>query len=138
MLVSPKDRLELALEWYSRCNRTVFRGQLPQGTEKASGGEEAGAASGSPSEGAAHSGRTLEVSWNPRLRRTAGLTYTWGRGGCSLAQARIELSTKVLTDRGRLRQTLLHEMCHAAAWVVNGCRKPPHGAVFRKWGAAAG
>jgi len=28
-------------------------------------------------------------------------------------------------------------MCHAAAWVVNGVRKPPHGAHFYAWGNKA-
>jgi hypothetical protein len=27
--------------------------------------------------------------------------------------------------------TLLHEMCHAAAWLVDHCAKPPHGTVFK-------
>ena len=28
-------------------------------------------------------------------------------------------------------------MCHAAAFLVNGVSKPPHGSVFRAWGARA-
>ena len=26
-----------------------------------------------------------------------------------------------------------HEMCHAAAWLVDGVHKPPHGKVFQQW-----
>lgn len=48
---------------------------------------------------------------------------------------RIELSEKVCTTPCRLASILLHEMCHAAQWVVDRAAKPPHGAAFRKWGA---
>jgi predicted SprT family Zn-dependent metalloprotease len=37
----------------------------------------------------------------------------------------------------RLRETLLHEMCHAAAWLLDGIKDPPHGPVFKKWGQRA-
>ena len=26
-------------------------------------------------------------------------------------------------------------MCHAAAWLLDRCAKPPHGSVFKKWAA---
>ena len=48
-------------------------------------------------------------------------------------EARIELSTKVLDRPERLRSTLAHEMCHAAAWLVDGDSRPPHGDAFRRW-----
>ena len=44
---------------------------------------------------------------------------------------------QVVDDDRRLQETLLHELCHAAAWVVDGVRKPPHGAAFYKWGERA-
>lgn len=47
--------------------------------------------------------------------------------------ARIELSTKVLDRPDRLRSTLAHEMCHVAAWLIDGVSRPPHGAAFRAW-----
>ena len=33
----------------------------------------------------------------------------------------------------RLKSTLLHEMCHASTWIIDGVRKPPHGKSFWKW-----
>ena len=51
--------------------------------------------------------------------------------------ATIELATKVIDDEERLRSTLLHEMCHAAQWLVDGTHKPPHGAIFKKWASVA-
>jgi predicted SprT family Zn-dependent metalloprotease len=49
----------------------------------------------------------------------------------------IQLSTKVLDDQQRLQSTLLHELCHAAAWIVDGYQSPPHGAGFQKWAQRA-
>ena len=49
----------------------------------------------------------------------------------------VELSTKVVDDEFRLQTTLLHELCHAAAWIVDGNLKPPHGPCFQKWVAIA-
>ena len=99
----------------------------------------------------------LPAVWSARLRKTAGLTYTqqWVVGGRDVPQpeyaggtiapsadgvvrgSRIELSVKVLESPSRLAATLLHEMCHAAAWLVDGVRKPPHGAAFKAWAAKA-
>lgn len=31
---------------------------------------------------------------------------------------RVELATKVVDDSEKLKQTLCHELCHVAAWVV--------------------
>jgi len=49
----------------------------------------------------------------------------------------VELSTKVIDDDDKLRNTLCHELCHVAAWLIDHTAKPPHGAVFKKWAAAA-
>jgi len=106
------------------------------------------------------------VTWNAKLKTTAGLTYSsrvTGRSGPAYV-ARIELSRHVVDDAAKLRHTLAHELCHAAAWIVRaplrmpGCallrrlraaltccthaplqidkdNKPPHGPTFRKWAA---
>ena len=72
--------------------------------------------------------------WNARLLRTAGQCVTGGSS--SSRSAKIELSEKVLDSADRLRTTLAHEMCHAASWLLDGVRKPPHGPSFQKWGRA--
>ena len=46
--------------------------------------------------------------------------------------AEVELSEKVLTSADRLRCTLIHEMCHAAAWIVDG-EKKGHAGHWRRW-----
>jgi len=87
---------------------------------------------------AAFSGRLsgVSVTWSNKLRTTAGLTRLL-RKASGGREAKIELSTKIIDDRKRLRATLLHEMCHAAAWLVDNNSKPPHGPCFKKWAKIA-
>jgi predicted SprT family Zn-dependent metalloprotease len=84
----------------------------------------------------------MSVSWNNRLRTTAGVTKMKTKrlsdGKENVRVASIELSEKVVDDVERLRATLLHEMCHAAAWLVDAQKKPPHGPAFWKWASIAG
>lgn len=35
----------------------------------------------------------------------------------------------------QIKDTLAHEMCHLAAWVISNELKNPHGRVFKSWGA---
>lgn len=107
-----RNRKRLTEEYFSEFNRTVFRSALTP----------------------------VVVSWSNKLRTTAGLTRLKtltedGRPATRLAT--IELSTKVIDDTSRLRSTLLHEMCHAAAWLVDNVVKPPHGRCFKKWASRA-
>jgi len=78
----------------------------------------------------------VSVTWSNKLRTTAGLTRLL-RKASGGREAKIELSTKIIDDRKRLRATLLHEMCHAAAWLVDNNSKPPHGPCFKKWAKIA-
>ncbi|GAA5913372.1 uncharacterized protein JCM6883_003056 [Sporobolomyces salmoneus] len=86
----------------------------------------------------------LEVVWNARLRNTAGRAR-WkkvkstspSKAGSTTIVVRhectIELSTKVIDTELKLRNTLAHELCHIAAWVLSGEVKPPHGGAFKLW-----
>ena len=49
----------------------------------------------------------------------------------------IYLALKVLTTADRLRDTLIHEMCHAASWIISGKWKEGHGKIFQAWGEKA-
>ncbi|KAI9029248.1 SprT-like family-domain-containing protein, partial [Hyaloraphidium curvatum] len=84
---------------------------------------------------------SLPIEWSNKLNTTAGRTHTRRErplGGSEWTyHARIELSTKVLDAEGKLRSTLVHEMCHAAAWLVDRVDRPPHGKEFKRWGAKA-
>ena len=82
----------------------------------------------------------VELVWSNKLRTTAGLTRLKRKSGGSCPPERsasIELSTKIIDEEHRLRSTVLHEMCHAAAWLVDGVAKPPHGTCFKKWASIA-
>ena len=83
--------------------------------------------------------KDFEVTWNNKLLTTAGLTHykRSSKTGDAVYSARIELSTKVLDTVEKLEATLLHEMCHASAWLVDKVAKPPHGPVFKKWATLA-
>ncbi len=115
---STKARAALTAALFAEYNAAVFRSALPP---------------------------TLPVEWDPRLRTTAGMTYqrtgpapvSGGGGGDRPRLARITLSIKVVDTPFRLAQTLLHEMCHAAQWLVDGVSKPPHGAAFAAWARRA-
>ena len=48
----------------------------------------------------------------------------------------IELSSKVLDSPDRLRDTMVHEMCHAAAWIISGY-PDGHGPLFKDWARRA-
>ena len=103
----------VAAELYREFNRDGFGGALPE---------------------------RFEITWNAKLLTTAGLTHyrkVTRSSGVSEYHARIELSTKVLDTAEKLEATLLHEMCHAAAWLLDRCAKPPHGSVFKKWAERA-
>ena len=79
----------------------------------------------------------VECSWSKRLRTTSGITrMTKRRVGPVAAWERravVELSTHVCDSEEKMRHTLAHELCHAAAWVVDGVSKPPHGRAFKRW-----
>ncbi|KAK6054351.1 hypothetical protein COOONC_08145 [Cooperia oncophora] len=72
----------------------------------------------------------LPVRWNNRLCKTAGMCRNMSdRTSC------VELSPKVCSTPDRVRDTLIHELCHAAVWVVDGRRKEGHGPLWKKWAA---
>ncbi|XP_034740216.1 acidic repeat-containing protein [Etheostoma cragini] len=64
----------------------------------------------------------MSVTWNKKMRKTAGYCITGQERGGGSRYARIELSEKVCDCADRLRDTLIHEMCHAATWLINGVR----------------
>jgi DNA-directed RNA polymerase subunit RPC12/RpoP len=78
----------------------------------------------------------LEVTWNKRLTKTAGRTMS-SRKRNGQHVAKIELSTKVCDRYDRLRDTLIHEMCHAATWLISRCKHDNHGPQWQSWAQKA-
>ncbi|XP_054845299.1 germ cell nuclear acidic protein isoform X2 [Eublepharis macularius] len=86
---------EMAQSLYAFYNSTVFEQKLPE---------------------------RMEISWNKKMRKTAGccITGQLKEPGSRQRYARIMLSEKVCDSADRLRDTLIHELCHAAAWLIHG------------------
>ena len=102
-----KTRTELTRQLYELFNREIFGAAL------------------SPS---------MECKWNMRLTKTAGFCCSTivMKNNVRTRTARIELSCKVVDSPDRLRDTLVHEMAHAAAWIINGYRDG-HGPLWQQW-----
>ena len=99
-------RNDITTQLYLQYNQMAFGGQLPM---------------------------DLSIVWSKRLTSTAGLTKMSVQASTGTKQGEIILSEKVVDNVFRLKTTLLHEMCHAAAWFIDSTRKPPHGPSFWKW-----
>ncbi|GAA5979850.1 hypothetical protein JCM11641_002717 [Rhodosporidiobolus odoratus] len=130
-LLTPSTRSSLPLALIRELDRTVFRKKW-DGMRVIEG---AGGGKGLPD--------GIEVVWNKRLRNTAGRaswkTIKHHSPSKSLTTTRhlasIELATKVTDTEEKLKHTLSHELCHLAAWAIEGEMKPPHGRAFKLWAA---
>ncbi|XP_046556746.1 acidic repeat-containing protein-like isoform X1 [Haliotis rubra] len=74
---------------------------------------------------------SLDIAWNKRLLKTAGYCkYMRGH------TAKVELSDKVCDSAERVRDTLIHELCHAASWILNH-KNDGHGPYWKYWARKA-
>ncbi|CAF2119694.1 unnamed protein product [Rotaria magnacalcarata] len=71
----------------------------------------------------------ISVAWSSRLTATAGHCTTRRTAQTAI----ITLSTKVCDSPERCRDTLLHEMCHAAVTLIDGVMEQGHGPLWRQW-----
>lgn len=102
------NKEELCKYLYSLYNEKVFDKQLPE---------------------------DMLIEWNVRMRGTAGYCYNKKSVipfGSIRKSSRIVLATKILDTPDRLRDTLIHEMCHAAAWLINDV-SDGHGPIWAAW-----
>ncbi|KAL1459903.1 hypothetical protein WDU94_011850 [Cyamophila willieti] len=79
----------------------------------------------------------MPLEWNGRMRTTSGFCYNKRIRSLDptkpdVRSARIALSKKILDTPDRLRDTLVHELCHAASWLIDGMRDG-HGPNWKKW-----
>ncbi|KAJ6628661.1 Germ cell nuclear acidic protein [Pseudolycoriella hygida] len=72
----------------------------------------------------------VPVSWSNKLSATAGFCR-YGKKG-NKRKCLIELSAKLCCKPDRIRDTLIHELCHAAVWIVDG-ELAHHGKVWKNW-----
>ncbi|EPQ13934.1 Acidic repeat-containing protein [Myotis brandtii] len=98
-----KNKDELVQKLYTLMNNTVFENKLPE---------------------------RLDICWNNKMLRTAGLCSS-GLFHCPRERyTKIEISLKVCDSADRIRDTLIHELCHAASWLLDGIRDS-HGHAWR-------
>ncbi|KAI9150153.1 HMG box-containing protein C19G7.04 [Paramyrothecium foliicola] len=87
----------------------------------------------------------VRLVWSKTLNTTAGRA-NWKREAIRSKQesgtttqhrhhANIELAEKVIDSEDRLLNTLAHEFCHLATFMIDNITKNPHGANFQAWGA---
>ena len=66
------------------------------------------------------------MTLHSRLTKTAGMCAMQGTRAKPERTARILLSKKVLDSAERLRDTMIHELCHAASWIISGVQMFTH------------
>ncbi|CAF3869249.1 unnamed protein product [Adineta steineri] len=71
----------------------------------------------------------VTIVWSGRLTATAGHCTTRR----SSQTATVTLSHKVCDSPERCRDTLLHELCHAAVSLIDNVTDQGHGPLWRKW-----
>ncbi|KAJ5168028.1 uncharacterized protein N7482_003622 [Penicillium canariense] len=89
----------------------------------------------------------VEIVWSKTLQKTAGRAHWKGerlvsrepdghKKGLGKIQhhAMIELAERIIDDEYRLINTLAHEYCHLANYIVSNVHDNPHGASFKRWG----
>lgn len=92
----------------------------------------------------------VQIIWSKTLQTTAGRA-NWKReklrtegtlgtepqtpgGSLSKHHASIELAERIIDDEDRLLNTLAHEYCHLANFIISNVHNNPHGASFKQWG----
>ncbi|XP_077148437.1 germ cell nuclear acidic-1 protein-like isoform X2 [Ranitomeya variabilis] len=90
---------ELVTRLFKLYNSTVFENKLPESN--------------------------IQIEWSNRLTVAAGYCINTIKDGDLYST--IKLSDKVCDSAERVRDILLHEMCHAACWHLNGVEFDGHG-----------
>ncbi|KAI1340682.1 SprT-like family-domain-containing protein [Xylariaceae sp. FL0016] len=95
----------------------------------------------------------LRITWSNTLLTTAGRAHWKCRTVTSTTRlpdgsttnsttaqhyASIELAAKVLSNTPDLLNTVAHEFCHLAVFILDGKPKMAHGAEFKAWGRRCG
>ncbi|OJJ40342.1 hypothetical protein ASPWEDRAFT_99460 [Aspergillus wentii DTO 134E9] len=86
----------------------------------------------------------VRITWSKTLQTTAGRASwkrerirTSGNGSdtkVSKEHAIIELAERIIDNEDRLINTVAHEYCHLANYMISNVHNNPHGASFKQWG----
>ncbi|KAF6390227.1 hypothetical protein mRhiFer1_007808 [Rhinolophus ferrumequinum] len=97
-----KNKDELVQRIYILMNETVFNNKMPP---------------------------KINVNWNKKMLRTAGMYRSHDPNNLNKNFGTIQISMKVCDSADRVRDTLIHELCHAATWLLHGI----HDAHGKTW-----
>ncbi|SCV72597.1 BQ2448_4134 [Microbotryum intermedium] len=143
-LLTAEQRDRLPFELIAELNQSVFCCYYSSATSIRPSSEPASSSSASyrglPAD--------IDIIWSKKLLKTAGRA-SWKRTKPLTSKkdraertsqpveqtSSIELSVKVVDSVAKLNNTLAHELCHLAAWVISGELNPPHGKAFKLWAA---
>ncbi|XP_055986010.1 germ cell nuclear acidic protein [Sorex fumeus] len=99
-----RNRDELVQKIYALFNSSVFDNKLPE---------------------------NIEIKWNNKMLRTAGLCTTCRTNHPNYQRyATIDIALKICDSADRLRDILIHEMCHVASWILDGVHSC-HGSTWK-------
>lgn len=79
----------------------------------------------------------LDLVWSKRLNTTAGKAkwsvFKDATGAVIREKVVVELGTKVVDSEAKLKNTLAHELCHVATWIIDRQKDERHGKYFKAW-----
>lgn len=108
-IMTPQELVQRARELYTYYNQTVFGNQLSD---------------------------DMPIVWKSNLFTTIGRAM-FTLCGDQVISTTIELSTRRIDREERLQQTLCHEMCHVATFLIDKVQDSAHGPQFRRWATHA-
>ncbi|XP_077282902.1 germ cell nuclear acidic peptidase [Arctopsyche grandis] len=84
---------------------------------------------------------SVPIIWSSTLNKTAGRAHNkmvkskgGSKDGSTISKrSHVELSIKVVDTAQRLRDTLAHELCHVATWLIDGQLHDQHGPYWKAW-----
>ncbi|CAN2390830.1 Acidic repeat containing, partial [Pristimantis euphronides] len=99
-----ENKDELIDRLYRLYNTTLFKNQLP---------------------------KKMKITWNKRLTATGGQCSFFGN--FTNRKAQIELAAKICDSADRLENILVHEMCHAACWLIHADNRSFHEDLWKSY-----
>jgi SprT-like family len=114
---------QLAIDFLAELDSTITGGRISELTRETGG---------------------ITIFWNKKLNTTAGMaqwkkeptrTTTEDGSTCKTYRhcASIQLATKIIDEEQRLLNTLAHEFCHLANFMISEIKNNPHGKEFKAW-----
>lgn len=141
--------LNYAKEWFTKLNREVFSMKLPENTDIIWNPKLISSA------GRAHFKRYGKpFSFTLQSVNVRCACSTRDAEGNATYSCKVDLATKIIDSEGillflryvfmdlfscraeRMRNTLSHELCHLASWVIDGKLDEGHGRVWKSWYAS--